>query len=119
MIDEINRSEREKANIEQQKNIMLADLSHDIKTPITTILNYSKALNDGLIEDEDQKHRYLNTIYNKTLRVNEMVDDLFQLTKLESVDYELNLNREDFVELLRRIISNTIMRPWKRIFPWT
>ncbi len=105
MIDEINRSEREKANIEQQKNIMLADLSHDIKTPITTILNYSKALNDGLIEDEDQKHRYLNTIYNKTLRVNEMVDDLFQLTKLESVDYELNLNREDFVELLRRIIS--------------
>lgn len=40
-----------------------------------------------------------------SLLVNEMVDDLFQLTKLENVDYELNLNRKDFVEFLRRIIS--------------
>lgn len=105
MIEKLKGSEEEKLKIEQRKNMMLVDLSHDIKTPITTIQNYSRALSEGLIQGEEKQLRYYNTIYQKSVRVNELVDDLFEFVKLESLDYKLITKNLDFIEFLRRIIS--------------
>lgn len=105
MTERLKESEEEKIKIEQRKNMMLVDLSHDIKTPITTIQNYSRALSEGLIEGEEKQFRYYNTIYQKSLRVNELVDDLFEFVKLESLDYNLITRKLDFIEFLRRVIS--------------
>ena len=105
MTERLKESEEEKIKIEQRKNMMLVDLSHDIKTPITTIQNYSRALSEGLIEGEEKQFRYYNTIYQKSLRVNELVDDLFEFVKLESLDYKLITRKLDFIEFLRRVIS--------------
>jgi signal transduction histidine kinase len=105
MTEKLKESEEEKLKIEQRKNMMLVDLSHDIKTPITTIQNYSRALSEGLIQGEEKQLRYYSTIYQKSVRVNELVDDLFEFVKLESLDYKLITKNLDFIEFLRRIIS--------------
>lgn len=105
MTEKLNKSEEEKIKIEQRKNMMLLDLSHDIKTPITTIQNYSRALSEGLIEGDEKQLRYYNTIYQKSVRVNELVDDLFQFVKLESQEYKLVTKKVDFIEFTRRVVS--------------
>ncbi len=84
---------------------MLIDLSHDIKTPITTIRGFSAALYENLIEEEEQRKRYYKTIYNKSEKVGELVDDLFEFVKLESVQYKLKLEVVDICEFLRQLIA--------------
>ena len=56
VVEEVQRREREEEEIrlkyERARNLMLSDIAHDLRTPITTIAGYSKAINDGLISDE-------------------------------------------------------------------
>lgn len=44
-----------KAAYDRQRNLMLSDIAHDIKTPLTTVCGYAKALADGMVEDEEKK----------------------------------------------------------------
>lgn len=104
MAEKLKDSEKEKRELEENKIRMLLDLSHDIKTPITTVQGYSKALSENLIDNEDKKQRYYKTIYAKAARVNELVNDLFEFVTLESTDYCISKTNEDFLEFLRKIM---------------
>jgi signal transduction histidine kinase len=105
MAEKLKTTEEEKEKIQQSKTRMLVDLSHDIKTPISTIQCFSKALDEGLIECEDKKQRYYHTIYNKCGQVSELINDLFEFVKLESTDYEPIMIKSDFCEFIREIIT--------------
>lgn len=105
LIDKLKASREENKKIEESKTRMLIDLSHDIKTPITTIRGFSAALYENLIEEEEQRKRYYKTIYNKSEKVGELVDDLFEFVKLESVQYKLKLEVVDICEFLRQLIA--------------
>lgn len=108
LVDKLKNSEEENKRLEESKNRMLLDLSHDIKTPITTIKGFSAALYSGLINEEAQKERYYKTIYNKSERVGELVDDLFEFVKLDQKNNSLNLEEVDVAEFLRQIIVKFI-----------
>lgn len=108
LVDKLKNSEEENKRLEESKNRMLLDLSHDIKTPITTIKGFSAALYSGLIHEEAQKERYYKTIYNKSERVGELVDDLFEFVKLDQKNNSLNLEEVDVAEFLRQIIVKFI-----------
>lgn len=105
MAEKLKTTEEEKEKMQQSRNRMLADLSHDIKTPISTIQCFSKALNEGLIKDEEKKQRYYHTIYTKGGQVSELIDDLFELVKLESTDYKPIMIKSDFCEFIRQITA--------------
>lgn len=104
LIEKLKASREENRRLEESKTKMLIDLSHDIKTPITTIRGFSAALYENLIEEEEKKKRYYKTIYNKSELVGELVDDLFEFVKLESVQYTLNFEKIDICEFLRQVI---------------
>jgi signal transduction histidine kinase len=106
LIDKLKFSREENIKLEQSKTRMLIDLSHDIKTPITTIRGFSAALYEGLIEDEEKKERYYKTIYNKAEHVGELVDDLFEYVKMDSTQYVLKLGNTDICEFIRQILVN-------------
>lgn len=100
-VEELLEEEKEQAKqFEQQKSLMLSDIAHDIKTPITTICGYSKALSDGLVSEERRKE-YLDTIYAKSLRMGELVTLLFDYVMLDSAGFSLHKERGDVGELLR------------------
>jgi len=93
------RWEKEKA--EDRKNKMMLELSHDIRTPISTINSFAVALYEGMVKEED-KQDYYKTIHMKAVRVSNLADDIFTMLKMRSGDYQLQKNREDICEFLRR-----------------
>ncbi|MGL4738522.1 MAG: ATP-binding protein [Cellulosilyticaceae bacterium] len=102
MIATIVSQNLEKSQLEQKKNKMLLELSHDIKTPIATIKSYAKALDAGLVAEE-KKQGYYQTIDHKADRVCHLAEDLFMMLKMDHADYQLQKVRGDAGELLRQI----------------
>lgn len=102
--ENLQRLMEEKEQLEESKKRMLADLSHDLKTPMTTIQGYSKALYEGFVEDEEQVKRYVKYIHDKSVRVTILIDELFMFTKLETPDSRMNIEKKDLCEFYREVI---------------
>ncbi|PGT77101.1 cell wall metabolism sensor histidine kinase WalK [Bacillus sp. AFS040349] len=102
--EDLKRLMEEKEQLEESKKRMLADLSHDLKTPMTTIQGYSKALYEELVDDEEQIKRYLKYIHNKSVRVTTLIDELFMFSKLETPDSQMNIEKKDLCEFYREVI---------------
>lgn len=104
-VDKLEKSETERRIAEDSKKRIIRDISHDLKTPITSILGYSKAISQGVVTNEEEKKIYLDYIYNKTKRINYLVDELFVFSKLDSPGYKLNLEKKDISEFLRELVA--------------
>ncbi|MBE5997969.1 MAG: HAMP domain-containing histidine kinase, partial [Lachnospiraceae bacterium] len=98
--------EAERAQADAQRNLMFSDFSHDLRTPIMTISGYAGALADGMVKDEDQKQEYLEAIRAKSGRMSELINLLFDYTKLGSVNFHLNKEKTDLNELLREVAAS-------------
>lgn len=94
------QEEAQKLARDQRRNLMLSDIAHDIKTPITTICGYSKALSEGVVAEKDRQS-YLDAIYAKAMRMDELVTLLFEYVKLESEGFTMHKEPGDLAELTR------------------
>jgi|GEM_PF-1336533 len=103
MVTELENVKKENKKIDESKKRLLVDISHDLKTPITSIQGYSKILLDENITTEE-KNKFLKIIYNKSVYSTILIDDLFALSKLEDSEYKLSLEKLDFTEWLRRLV---------------
>lgn len=81
-------------------------MAHDLKTPITTIQSYTKALADGIIDSPQKQKDYIETIYSKSIIMNDFIDRLFEYVKLNSDANVLHLEKTDVAELLRNCIAS-------------
>lgn len=79
---ELESKTEEVIRMEKSRRHLLTNVSHDLRTPLTTIQGYISAMLDGLIEPTDQK--YLQILHEKTLYINRLINDLFALSTLES-----------------------------------
>ena len=104
MIDKIDKAEKERLRLEESKKNMIRDISHDIKTPITSILGYSKAIIEKEDMTEEERDTYLGYIYNKTVRIDYLVNELFKFVELDSSNYKLNKVNRDYVEFIREVV---------------
>ena len=102
MVIKLNQSEREKQEMEESRGQLLLNLSHDIKTPISTITIYSKALRDGIVSGQKAQD-YLNTIDAKANHVSKLLDDMFTLLKMENKEYTSTVSVFDASELIREV----------------
>ncbi|WP_152394418.1 sensor histidine kinase [Paenibacillus guangzhouensis] len=103
MAEKLDQAERENRLLAESKQRMLVDISHDLKTPITTIQGYAKALQLGMIEEEPKRHRAITLIHDKAQHVAELIDDVFELSKLESPDYPIDTEVGDVAEFMREM----------------
>lgn len=99
--DDKRRMEEE----QHRRNLLLSDIAHDLKTPMTTVSGYAMALNDGLITDRDKQREYLGAIVDKTRRMNIMVELLLDYARLESGGMEMRFQRIDVGEWLRVLVA--------------
>ena len=104
MVNKLESSEEERNKLIKDKQSMLADISHDLKTPITTIQGYSKALADGVISPEEYE-KYFNIIYSKANRLTELINIFYEYSKLEHPNFKLVLEDVDLAEYLREYIA--------------
>lgn len=103
--DALLAEEKEQKRLaDQKRNLLLSDIAHDIKTPITTICGYSRALTEGVAE-ERKRQAYLDVIYAKAMRMDELITLLFEYVKLESEGFVLHREPGDFAELVREMTA--------------
>lgn len=105
MSSRLKESEAAKQRLDDDRKKMMADISHDLKTPITVIQGYSKALAEGLIGD-DKKDKYLNTIYTKASGLTELINTFFEYSKLEHLDFTMNKEETNICEFCREYIAS-------------
>lgn len=83
MTEKLSESEKIQAEYEDNRKALIANISHDLKTPITTIQGYIEALLDGTATTAENKNKYLKTIHQNIIYVNKLIDDLFLFSKLD------------------------------------
>lgn len=105
-VERIEQQEEElRDNYERARNLMLSDIAHDLRTPITTIGGYAKALNDGLVTSDEKRTEYLDAIQNKAERMNDLITLLFDYVRLDSENFSLKCEKTDITELLRENVA--------------
>ena len=77
--------------IQQKKQELIAGMSHDLKSPLTSIRAYTEALLDGVAKDEAAKRRYLQTIHAKEMGIESMVNRLFAFAKTDVSEYPAHI----------------------------
>lgn len=107
MSDRLNESRKENQRLTDEKNKMLADISHDLKTPITVIQGYATALHDGLVKEE-QVQDYLSIINQKSASVADLINQFHEYSKLEHPDYNFEMTRMNLPEFIREMLVNRI-----------
>ncbi|WP_077215191.1 cell wall metabolism sensor histidine kinase WalK [Bacillus dakarensis] len=96
-------TEQEKIDMERRE--FVANVSHELRTPLTTMRSYLEALADGAWKDENIAPNFLEVTQNETERMIRLVNDLLQLSKMDSRDYQLTTEWINFVEFFNRIID--------------
>ena len=96
LMDELDAAQLEKQRI-------IADVSHDLKTPISVIGGYAQALTDGTIPPEAQD-KYLKVIHDRSIAAADMIDSLFSYAKIEHPEYRPVFVVDDVCELTRKVV---------------
>ncbi|MEB2300504.1 cell wall metabolism sensor histidine kinase WalK [Lysinibacillus xylanilyticus] len=95
----------EQEKIEMDRREFVSNVSHELRTPLTTMRSYLEALADGAWKDENIAPTFLNVTQTETERMIRLVNDLLQLSRMDSSDYELNKDIVLFNSFFNRIID--------------
>lgn len=95
----------EQEKIEEERREFVADVSHELRTPLTTMRSYLEALADGAWKDENIAPSFLQITQNETERMIRLVNDLLQLSKMDSKDYRLSKGWVNFNKFYNHIID--------------
>ncbi|WP_420829909.1 cell wall metabolism sensor histidine kinase WalK [Bacillus ectoiniformans] len=95
----------EQEKIEMDRREFVANVSHELRTPLTTMRSYLEALAEGAWQDPDIAPHFLDVTQTETERMIRLVNDLLQLSKFDSSDYNLTKKDVDFTEFFNRIID--------------
>lgn len=91
----------EEVKSQRMKTELISNVSHDLKTPLTSIITYVDLLKNPDITEEERKS-YIDTLDKKSQRLKFLIEDLFEVSKATSGNIKLNLVKVDIVELMRQ-----------------
>lgn len=91
---------------EKYRKELIAGISHDLRTPLTSIKGYVEGLKDGIANTEEKKERYYNAIHTRALDMEALIDSLSTFAKLENKQYKYQLEKVNMDEYLRQCIRD-------------
>lgn len=89
--------------IEQNKNELITNVSHDLRTPLTSILGYVDLLKQNGFEDKEKFVEYISIIDERSKSLNTLINELFEYTKLNSHDIKLNYSTVEIGSLVEQL----------------
>jgi two-component system, OmpR family, sensor histidine kinase VicK len=98
------RDVTEQNRLEKMRKEFVANVSHELKTPLTSIKTYTETVLDGGIEDEDMKREFLTTVITEADRMSRLVKTLLELSRYDSQKYMLDMEGHDMADLLSKTI---------------
>jgi histidine kinase len=90
---------------EENRKELIAHISHDLKTPITTIKGYIEGIRDGIADTPEKQERYIQTIYSKSVDLDHLIDELFLYSKLDLGKLPFDFERIDLKNYLADFIE--------------
>ncbi len=100
----VKTSQQEQAKSERLKTELITNVSHDLRTPLTSIITYTELLKNPNLSEEERTG-YLQIIDRKSKRLKVLIDDLFEASKMASGSIELVKDRADIVQLLQQSLA--------------
>lgn len=114
LVDSTVEAIEEERRIEQSKDELITNVSHDIRTPLTSIIGYLGLIEEGKYEDQDELLRYTQIAYLKSRQMKVLVDDLFEYTKVRQSNTPLNMMTFDMVQLLGQLVIDYELQARKK-----
>ena len=103
----MNNIEKE-SQIEKQKNELITNVSHDLRTPLTSIMGYLRLLGDAKYENKEQYDEYMRIAFSKSEQLKKLIEDLFEYTKLTDEKIVLESQEVCVNELLDQLIEELV-----------
>ena len=102
----LNYAQKELNKTEELRRDLMANVSHDLKTPLTMIKAYAEMAKDLHKNKEEKQTEDMDIIISETNRLTILVNDILELSKMESIKEELNIEEFDLIELINHILDN-------------
>ena len=93
----------EEVKSQKMKTELISNVSHDLKTPLTSIISYTDLLKNEDITKEQQKE-YIEILDKKSKRLQTLIEDLFEASKASSGDINFNIDDVDIVSLVKQTL---------------
>lgn len=106
LVDSVISSIEEERRIEKSKDELITNVSHDLRTPLTSIIGYLGLVEDRQYHSEEELLKYTNTAFNKAKQMKSLVDDLFEYTKMRQTDTPLTIAHLDLTQMMAQLAAS-------------
>ena len=113
LLERIEQSNKEKEAVAAMRREFSANVSHELKTPLTSISGYAEIMKGGLVRPEDMQH-FSEKIYQEASRLITLVEDIIKLSKLDEGNVQLEKEEVDLYKLTREILTRLSPQAAKR-----
>lgn len=113
LLKSIDKQNKEKDAVANMRKEFSANVSHELKTPLTSISGYAEIMKSGLVKPEDMKS-FAERIYNEARRLITLVEDIIKLSKLDEGNVQLEKEEVDLYKLTREILTRLSPQAAKR-----
>lgn len=90
-------------HLEEMRQSFISDISHELRTPMTSISGFVQGILDGTIPKEKEQE-YLEIVLDESTRLARLTNEMFEMTKMNSPEYKLSVTKFDVTEVIRRCI---------------
>ncbi|MBT8809407.1 sensor histidine kinase [Lactobacillus delbrueckii subsp. bulgaricus] len=105
LVDSTVGAINEERAIEQSKDELITNVSHDIRTPLTSIIGYLGLLKNGAVTSQEDMLKYINIAYDKAEQMKSLANDLFEYTTLKSTKTKLNVTPINIKGMMEQVAA--------------
>lgn len=91
--------------IERNKNELISNVSHDLRTPLTSVIGYVTLLKENGFQDKDKFEEYIEVVERRVEGLNTLINELFEYTKLSSNEIKLERDRIDLIPVIKHLVN--------------
>ena len=106
LVDSAIHSMDEEREIERSKDALITNVSHDIRTPLTSIIGYLGLIENQQYQSEADLVKYAHIAYLKSTQMKSLVEDLFEYTKVRQTETPLNISRLNLTAMLEQLAAS-------------
>ena len=114
LVDSAVQSMNDERQIEKSKDELITNVSHDLRTPLTSIIGYLRLIEDEQYHSEEDIVKYSHIAYEKAKQMKTLVDDLFEYTKVQQHGAPVNMMTVDLSQLLEQVSASFELEGQKR-----
>ncbi len=104
--EKLKEAEEMHDNIEQNRRDFFANISHELRTPITVLKGYAEALADGYISDDEKQKDYLARILRECTGMERLVADLLTISKIQNPDFEIEMEVTNVIAIMQDVLRS-------------